>query len=239
MFVPKWLLWVMKRCIWCLTDFDAAPPEHTIAESLDGYVVTDKVCAACNHRIGSQLEGAAQGFPLIVTVRKRLGLIKINPPPAPDETVFKRLVAKIALEFLADRQYDLFLEPTFDPWRELVLYGKHADTLLKRITLLDVYATIPGYTPIVEYRNLRHAMVIETIEGRLEVAVHLYRHLLCKVDLGPQDRDVPRDHLVMSILDGASKLFPGENLDSWKHQKIVVPGKKRKRGRKRPEAWFR
>jgi hypothetical protein len=166
-------------------------------------------------------------------------LIKINPPPAPDETVFKRLVAKIALEFLADRQYDLFLEPTFDPWRELVLHGKHADTLLKRITLQDIYATLPGYRPIVEPRNLRHSLTIETIEGRLVVAVHLYRHLLCQVDLGPQDRHVPRDHIVMSILDGASKLFPGENRDSWKDQKIVIPGKKRKRGRKKPEAWFR
>jgi hypothetical protein len=102
-FASVWILWLMKRCIWCLGEFVHAPLEHTIQESLDGYAVTDKVCETCNKRIGHRLEERAQGFPLIVTTRRRLGLINVNPPPTPEETIFKRLIAKIALEFLAER----------------------------------------------------------------------------------------------------------------------------------------
>ena len=229
----------MKPCIWCQKEFDTAPQEHIIPECLDGYVVTDTVCAGCNHRIGSQLEGAAQGFPLIVKTRKRLGLIKVDPPPAPDEKVFKRLVVKIAFEFLADRHYNLSLDPNFNPWRELVLFGKHEHVLLHKVSVEDIYATMPGYKPKVGRRNLIHTLFIDTIKGRLEVAVHLYGQLLCKVNLGPPVHPVPPDHAVMSILDGASRLYQWDNRDSWKNQKIVVPGKKRKRRRKKPEPWFR
>lgn len=83
----------MKR--WHLVQsgsFSTAPLEHIVPQSLDGYAVTDKVCESCNKRIGHELEDRAQGCPLVVTARKRLGLIKVTRPPAPDERIFKRLI---------------------------------------------------------------------------------------------------------------------------------------------------
>jgi hypothetical protein len=229
----------MKRCIWCLGEFVHAPLEHTIQESLDGYAVTDKVCETCNKRIGHRLEERAQGFPLVVTARRRLGLIKVNPPPAPEVTIFKRLIAKIALEFLAECDYDLSLDPMFDRWREFVLDGEHEDDLLPRISLQDIYAAMPGYRPIIGPRNWKHSLFIEQFDGDVEVAVHLYGQILCKVRFGETHRQVQRDHAVMSIRDGASKLYRWNRREHWKDQKIVIPGKKRKRGRRNPEAWFR
>ena len=229
----------MAQCIWCLTHFPGGPPEHTIQESLDGYVVTDKVCLGCNNRIGSHLEGAAEGFPLIVKARKRLGLIKVNTPPAPDEKVFKRLVVKMAVEFLAERAYTVALDPSFNSWRELVLYGKHEDVLLPKVSVEDIYASKPGYAPVLNGRNLKHAIFIDTINGELQLAVHFYGQILCKVNLGHTTHDVPKDHVVMSIQDGASKVFRWSERDSWPGQKIVIPGMKRKKGRRKPEPWFR
>ena len=229
----------MKRCIWCLQEFDHAPPEHIISESLDGYAVTDKVCEQCNKRMGHQLEEQAQGFPLVVTARKRLGLIKVNPPTAPDETVFKRLIGKIALEFLAESDYDLSLDSTFDRWREFVLDGVHQDDLLPRVSLGDIYMGMPGHRPIIGPRNWRHALFIEQFDRDLEIAVLLYGQILCKVRFGETERRVQRNHAVMSIRDGASKLYRWNRRESWKDQKIVIPGKKRKRGRRKPEPWFR
>jgi len=201
--------------------------------------VTDKVCEDCNKRIGHDLEDRAQGFPLVVTARKRLGLIKVNPPPRPDETLFKRLVAKIALEFLAESDYDASLDSSLDRWREFVLDGTHQENLSHRITLADIYEKMPGQRPIVGPRNWRHALFIHTSDGELEIAVHLYGQILCTVRFGRVAREVQRDHAVMSIRDGASKLYRWQKRESWKDQKIAIPGKKRKRGRKKPPAWFR
>ena len=233
------LLWVMTVCIWCLTNFENAPYEHLIPESLDGYAVTDKVCESCNNRFGGELEATAQGFPLIVTARKRLGLVKVNPPPAPNENVFKRFIAKVALEFVGESDYELTLDPVFHPWREFVLYGTNQYVLSPNVTIDDIYAAMPGYRPIIGSRNLRHVLFIDSTEDNIIVAVQLYGQLLCKVRMEQAPRQVQNDHLVMSIKDGASKMFLWNRRGSWKGQKMVIPGKKRKRRRRKPEPWFR